>query len=116
SRSAAAIAAWSEVNMLPRDLIEPVRPADPGQRADVIADVLARRIVDLDDHEGVAATLFPRDAKGRDVDPIIGEQAGDAGDAALHVLGDQHNRVMVAVHLDREAVDLREEHAAGAER
>ena len=52
----------------------------------------------------------------RDVDAVLGQDRRDSRDRALHVLGYEHDRVIVAGDLHGISVDLRHEHPPGAER
>src|SRR4051812_9877003 len=85
-------------------LIETICPAHPWQRTNAVARLLVGRFIELDHHEGVAAALFSREPQRGDVESLLGENRGDARNRAFHVFGNEHDRVLVAVHLYRKTV------------
>ena len=74
----------------------------------MIANLLVRIIVQLDDHEGVAAFLLPQ---RRDVEPIVREQRRDA--RSNRVCPRRRARSWILPRLDRKPVDVGDQHPAG---
>src|SRR5687768_5867073 len=69
--SASRMASASVRYMSGTHLVKPEGPAHPRQRADLVADALGRRLVDLDHHERVAARVLPAQAQRRDVQVVL---------------------------------------------
>ncbi len=98
-----------------RDLVERDGPLHPPEAAHPIDHARHRRLIEVNDHEGVAATLLPRQPKVRDVHAGFGEDRRDRGDRAANVVGDEDQSAKVAGDFDRETVDLRDQNATRAE-
>src|SRR5688572_30642982 len=110
------MAVCSEENTLAGDLLQGARHPYPLELPNLRLGSLARWIVELEDHEGVATAFLSRHAHGGEVDALIGEDTADARDGPRLVARDEHDRPQRTAHLDREAVDPRKAHATRAQR
>ena len=93
--------------MLRAHLIEPVRPAHPGQSANVVPRLLIRRLVELDHHERIASALFSRETQRRDVETVLGENRCDARNRPPDVLRHEHYRVIRSRDFDGKPIEAR---------
>src|SRR5450759_552483 len=111
SASAAAIAAardrYMDYPTSGGNFVERDDPFHPGKPGDVVDGLRWRRVVEVDDHEGITPALLSTQTEVGDVHAIVGEYPRDCGDRSANVLRHENHGPKVPCHLDGKAIDLR---------